>query len=249
MERIKHYFNNDRVTFIFSVNLAELQHTIKRYYGVDFNAGRYLDRFFDLPIKLSPPDIDRYLELQGICKCNYVFDNSMKLIIKRYNLQLREIVKYIALSKAIVADQDYKDSYHMRNCRNVIIQVMIPVVTVLIITDNKKYTDFIDGNDSSPLIKFYDNNESIHNVIHYLSFIFPENEKNVFYNAEAIMQSLTYFQRLLNQFYNALLKGTGQTIIGNCTIMENDRIYFKNIISLLSNNTMKFINEEETIGV
>lgn len=63
------------------------------------------------------------------------------------------------------------------------------------------------------------------------------------------MQSLTYFQRLLNQFYNALLKGTGQTIIGNCTIMENDRIYFKNIISLLSNNTMKFINEEETIGV
>lgn len=249
LERIKHYFNNDRVTFIFSVNLAELQHTIKRYYGVDFNAGRYLDRFFDLPIKLSPPDIDRYLELQGICKCNYVFDNSMKLIIKRYNLQLREIVKYIALSKAIVADQAYKDSYHMRNCRNVIIQVMIPVVTVLIITDNKKYTDFIDGNDSSPLIKFYDNNESIHNVIHYLSFIFPENEKNVFYNAEAIMQSLTYFQRLLNQFYNALLKGTGQTIIGNCTIMENDRIYFKNIISLLSNNTMKFINEEETIGV
>ena len=137
----------------------------------------------------------------------------------------------------------------MHNCRNVIIQVMIPVVTALIITDNKKYTDFINGNDSSPLINFYDNNESIHNVRCYLSFIFPENEKNDFHTAEAIMQSLTYFQRLLNQFYNDLLKGSGQAHIGSCTIMENDRIYFKNIISLLSNNTMKCINEEETVGV
>ena len=41
LERIKHYFSNDRITFVFSVNLEELQHTIKKCYGNDFDAIRY----------------------------------------------------------------------------------------------------------------------------------------------------------------------------------------------------------------
>lgn len=46
LERIKHYFSNNQITFVFSVNTNELQHTIRKYYGNDFNASRYLDRFF-----------------------------------------------------------------------------------------------------------------------------------------------------------------------------------------------------------
>lgn len=45
LERIKHYFTNDRITFVFSINTSELQHTIRKHYGNDFNADRYLDRF------------------------------------------------------------------------------------------------------------------------------------------------------------------------------------------------------------
>lgn len=47
-EQIKHYIFDDRITFVFSINLEQLQHTIKHYYGADFDACRYLDRFFDL---------------------------------------------------------------------------------------------------------------------------------------------------------------------------------------------------------
>lgn len=46
LEQIKHYINDDRVMFVFSVNIDELQHTIKKYYGNGFDACRYLDRFF-----------------------------------------------------------------------------------------------------------------------------------------------------------------------------------------------------------
>ena len=62
LERIKHYFNNDRVTFLFSVNVAELQHTVKTHYGADFNASRYLDRFFDLRVPLSKPKAELLLK-------------------------------------------------------------------------------------------------------------------------------------------------------------------------------------------
>lgn len=38
LERIKHYMLIDRITFVFSLNYDQLQHTIKRYYGDDFEA-------------------------------------------------------------------------------------------------------------------------------------------------------------------------------------------------------------------
>ena len=56
LETTKHYLCDDRITFIFSVNLEELQHTIKCYYGTTFDPRRYLDRFFDMWISLPPAD-------------------------------------------------------------------------------------------------------------------------------------------------------------------------------------------------
>ena len=45
LEQIKHYFSDDRITFVFATNLLELQHTISKYYGNGFDSCRYLDRF------------------------------------------------------------------------------------------------------------------------------------------------------------------------------------------------------------
>ena len=47
LERIKHYFDLENITFVFSVNCEQLVQTIKKFYGEEFNAGRYLGRFFD----------------------------------------------------------------------------------------------------------------------------------------------------------------------------------------------------------
>ena len=47
LERIKHYFSVPNITFIFSVDLSQLQNTVKRYYGEEFDGYHYLDRFFD----------------------------------------------------------------------------------------------------------------------------------------------------------------------------------------------------------
>lgn len=51
LARIKHYFFHDRITFVFAVNINELQYTIKKHYGTDFDACRYLGRFFDLDFR------------------------------------------------------------------------------------------------------------------------------------------------------------------------------------------------------
>lgn len=51
LERIKHYFDTDRVTFVFSVNLSELQNMVKHCYGESYDSVRYLDKFFDCRIQ------------------------------------------------------------------------------------------------------------------------------------------------------------------------------------------------------
>lgn len=45
LERVKHYFDHENITFVFSVNTNELQHTIKKHYGNSFDGSRYLERF------------------------------------------------------------------------------------------------------------------------------------------------------------------------------------------------------------
>lgn len=46
LERVQHFFDNNKITFVFSVNLYELKNTIQKLYGPSFDGDRYLDRFF-----------------------------------------------------------------------------------------------------------------------------------------------------------------------------------------------------------
>ena len=66
LERIKHYLCDERITFVFSVNLGELQHTIKHYYGNTFDACRYLDRFFDMRLSLPSADKTAFYREMGL---------------------------------------------------------------------------------------------------------------------------------------------------------------------------------------
>lgn len=48
LERIKHYFDDERIIFIVSVNKEQLVHTISKCYGYGFDSKGYLNKFFDL---------------------------------------------------------------------------------------------------------------------------------------------------------------------------------------------------------
>lgn len=53
LEVIKHYFEIDGITFVVAVNTEQLVHTIKKFYGNDFNGYNYLNKFFDFPFSLK----------------------------------------------------------------------------------------------------------------------------------------------------------------------------------------------------
>ena len=148
LERIKHHFLHKRVIFVLSVNMSELQHTIKRHYGNDFNADKYLRRFFDFTIPLPAADMTKYYQAIN-------FDDGAtrreiaKIVMEKYNFSLREITRYLQYLKIAVPERywahGYKDSFYR--------EVLIPFLLGLSVHDWNKYDDFVCGKNFSDFVE------------------------------------------------------------------------------------------------
>ena len=109
LERIKHYFGNERITFIFSLNMDELQHTIRKFYGNDFDACRYLERFFDFRIELPKPDMRRFYDGIGLENGSWVYESVCKQVVEMFNMGLREIAKFYRVAKTVAYKPTHKE--------------------------------------------------------------------------------------------------------------------------------------------
>lgn len=63
LERLKHFFNVEGIFFVLSLDKLQLSHSIKAVYGNEFDANKYLKRFFDLEFSLPTPDFSGHREL------------------------------------------------------------------------------------------------------------------------------------------------------------------------------------------
>lgn len=150
LERVEHYFINDRITFVFSVNLEQLQHTIKNFYGNDFDACRYLDRFFELRVSLPQINMEQYYRSLKLFDSNRIID-ILKHIQKTYNLSLRELCKI----NDIVHELCLKNNY--TGIQDFMFKYIVTLCLTLKITDISLHDDFINGKNDQPLLDLYDN--------------------------------------------------------------------------------------------
>lgn len=155
LERIKHYFDDDRVTFVFSVDLAQLQCTVKKYYGKNFNATKYLDKFFDLHIDLPTVNIDEYLQYKlQFFGHHYYYDITCATVIKYFHFSLRETERFIRLAKISAYNYTHSRS-QQRNSEdafNFSMAFIVPVLIGLKMADMEAYTDFVHGKNPSMML-------------------------------------------------------------------------------------------------
>ena len=157
LERIKHYFENENITFVFSVNIFELQYTIKKFYGNEFNGARYLDRFFDLHVQLPAVDLSRYYSQLKFSSQEYIGSIMCDAMIQKYNMQMREISRYLqfyqlAVGKYLERMEKSRRSF-LQMERYYCLTYIAPIVIALKVVDPIKYDDFISGKDPYPLIE------------------------------------------------------------------------------------------------
>lgn len=204
LERIKHYFTHDNITFVFSVNTNELQHTIRKYYGDDFNGTRYLDRFFDLKVTLPPPNLQGYFSSLNFNDSHYTFDIVCGAVIKTYHFELREIAKYLRLTKIAAYDPTHNSSYHFSFSEGRALQFcllyVVPIMIGLKTSDTKRYTEFIEGRDHTPLIE-------IANALRMRLFDELLNRDET-YDKQSTTQTVVTLEEKLKAVYDALFATT-----------------------------------------
>ena len=161
LERIKHYFDNDKIMFVFSVNFLELQHTIKSYYGDNLNASKYIDRFFDLHLSLVDINKEKYFKLIGFSERGYIIDNISKVIINYCGFELREINKFYYLAKAasLKINRIISDGFSEENTLKFCINYVVPIIIGLRMYDVNLYNDTIGGKNSQIFIEIFTNED------------------------------------------------------------------------------------------
>lgn len=159
LERIKHYCEDERVTFVFSVNTEQLQYTIKHYYGEEFNASRYLDRFFDLRMTLPQANMQKFYKSIEFYDTSSVFDNMCRKVIDAYHFEMREISKFVHLAKIAAYKPTHDNSYTFRSL-DFALSCILPIMIGLKIYDESLYTAFVTGKNSDPLLDIYINDTS-----------------------------------------------------------------------------------------
>lgn len=104
LERIKHLFEVDGVTFVLAMDRRQLQHSVRGLYGARLDADKYLRRFIDFDYALQAPNKGAYWDaVSEALGVNAYFDkhggndkpldmlrNTFFLLDKIYGLSLRD---------------------------------------------------------------------------------------------------------------------------------------------------------------
>ena len=178
LERVKRYFNKDNFICVYSLNLQQLQHTVKCVYGAEFAAHKYLDRFFSLTVPI--PEYSQFQCIESFIPPDLqnIPREVIHEIIMMFGFSIREIAHYSEqLSTAIVdIDKFYKnmDTAFIEGKYSFLIRVyVIPLVMALRIHDIDLYYDFINGKNKQPLMDLF-NRGGVNNYL--LRFVLEQVE-------------------------------------------------------------------------
>ena len=157
LERIKHFFTDERVTFVFSINQNQLQHTVKSYYGYGMDASKYLEKCFDISIPLPEANIKHYIDHLGFKTNSYSYDRVYFSVIRYCHFGLREISKLLLYLKMttydLARDKNSVSSISFDNAKDFCLKYITPILVGLRLYDITKYSMFINGNFANPLIE------------------------------------------------------------------------------------------------
>lgn len=143
LERIKHYFDDNRIIFIVSVNKEQLTHTISNYYGTGFDSTGYLNKFFDTNVYV-PPVKRKQENIYSMYGGRRFFESMIKTLSTYYRLSLRDALIYEEKMKVIDAAQN-NNLIEDDSINGICASIFIPLIVILDMKDVEEKIRFING--------------------------------------------------------------------------------------------------------
>jgi len=154
LERMKHFINDDRLIIVYSLNQLQLCHTVKAFYGNEFDATAYLGKFFDFSFKMKRVDMQNHMNKLLGGDQNYYVWNMAQDLQAVYNLSIREfnsfMQSWIPQGKKILEQQLDFETTEVQIARTMV----LPLLLVLKLKSDKVFDDFVNGRDGTPLYEF-----------------------------------------------------------------------------------------------
>lgn len=146
LERIKHYFDDDRITFVFSVDITQLQHTVKAYYGYAFDATRYLDKFFDLRVSLPEINYKTFIEKKfDFITSGNIYDEICIRVVQYFSFSLREVERYMRLIRIAAYSYNTSPTFSEQKALQFARLYIVPILIGLSMANMDEYREFVNG--------------------------------------------------------------------------------------------------------
>jgi hypothetical protein len=113
LEIMKHFFNIDKVVFVFALDIIQLSKAIETVYGQGMDACGYLMRFFDCQLKLNTPTWNVYDKSYNPEENTFI-EKLFLETIDFFDLSAREVI--ILLRNVNIA-QEIVNPHHLAICK------------------------------------------------------------------------------------------------------------------------------------
>ena len=237
LERIKHYFQHKNIIFIFSLDMRGLTTLVHRYYGNDFDADTYLDKFFDLSLSIPLLNIGAFNLLQGneLYSTNTA-DIVRNIMIDRYRMEMRQIKKYNMFLKLAIGNiekaylgchEEFRISVVLCNA------YVLPMLVAMRMCNIKGYYEIIEGKGEGLFIEILSSTENMRkNILRYLcDKDIQTGQHHIISDDDLVKGKLREFYRLL--FIEKYVDADSKTFGTHTLFKENKNILIESA-SLMS---------------
>lgn len=177
LERIKHYFNDERIIFIVAVNKSQLIHTISNCYGLNFDSTRYLNKFFDFNMKLSKVNIVNYVQsLKLITNSGYNYNRMTYAILNYMDFSIRDASIYIQQLSSVE-----NIIINMNSSYSFVCSMFVPIIVALRLSDIHKSSLIENGNGKDILDNLINDIDYLKKMIKNLSKIATQQDDNTIF--------------------------------------------------------------------
>ena len=215
LERIKNFFNDERFIFVFSINLEQLQHTIKKYYGESFDGAYYLQKFFDYQLELPAIKIEDYIRYQidyfDIDIGNY-FEESIKSVIYYLGFNLRDCNKYFQALK--LKYRQIKSNQSTRTSNVLFLHILFPLLLGMKIKRPDEYLKVKNGKGKS---NFYNLLNSCESIKDYMGRYIGKDELS---NLEKYINQLYEFIYINKNEYDLIIHSSLSITRNSCDVLD-----------------------------
>lgn len=223
LERIKHYFDDDRITFVFSVNLAQLQWTVKGYYGSSFDATGYLEKFFDLQFTLPHVDYKGFLWNRLNLDLDSITAQVCLAVVKQFHFSMRQMERYIRVMKIIAISGACENALSRENKATAFVgEYVMPILIGLQMHDLDLYHNFRTGKDAAPLINILTSQD-----VPECNFLMKSNETSVVDRniSRQVGENYVVVKDRLQDAYDALFSKPERVEVGQMIFTDQIREY------------------------